>query len=101
MPELKIPPEEAIRLMMERITAIQPFKASTENCGYYDAVGWCSKTYAVIDRIYGSGDSRAEEIRMMGLPGCSCSKNGQSHQILDIYRDRLLEWIDEIAAGRS
>jgi len=99
MPDLMVPPDEAIRLMCERIDAIPALQADPANCGYYDAVGWCSKTYAVIDRIYGAADMRAEEIRLMGLPGCSCSKDGQSYQVLDPYREKLLTWIDEIAAG--
>ena len=99
MPELLVPPKEAIRLMTERINAIPALQADPASCGYYDAVGWCTKTYAVIDRVYGPADIRAEEIRMMGLPGCSCSKDGQSFQVLDHYRDKILTWIDEIAAG--
>ena len=99
MSDLRVSPEEAILLMTGRISALQPLKGNTERCGYYDAVGWCSETYAVIDRVYGSGNIKAEEIRMMGLPGCSCSTNGQSHQVLDLYAVRLMEWIDEIRAG--
>ena len=67
-----------------------------ENLGYYDFLGWCSKTYAMIDEIYPADDIHAEEIRSIGLPTCSCNSEKVAQMLLEVYHSRLLNYIDEI-----
>jgi hypothetical protein len=98
MPSLKIPPEKALLLLNERIDAIATMEAG-HSPGYYDFIGWCSKTWAAIDEIYGADDPRPEEIRIIGLPACSCHSPGQTQMLLEGYRSRLLEYIGEIRAA--
>lgn len=94
--ELKVPPETAIRLIAERIEAAQSLQECQNPPGYYDVVGWCSKTWPVIDQIYGGDNIRAEEIRLIGLPACSCSAPGPVQESLNGYCSRLEGYMDEI-----
>jgi len=51
----------------------------------------------VIDELYGADDTHPEEIRIIGLPACSCnSKTEVQIMILEFYHSRLLDYIDEI-----
>lgn len=100
MPALRVPPKEAIRRLTERIEAM-PAAGGGSAPGYYDVVSWCSKTWPVIDAVYGPGDLHAEEIRTIGLSACSCSAEGEASELLALYRSRLLAYIDEIRTGED
>ena len=64
---------------------------------YYDFVGWCSKTWRMIDEIYRGDDMHPEDIRIIGTPTCSCGAPLESQQmLLGIYQKRLLDYIGEI-----
>jgi len=52
MSRLKIPPEKAILLINGRIDEIKTLAGIQDSPGYYDLVGWCSKTWPVVDEIY-------------------------------------------------
>jgi hypothetical protein len=96
MINLKVPPEEAIRLLNERIEAIGTIKKTPAGLDYYDFVGWCSKTYSVIDQTYEAGDHRPEEIRMIGLYNCSCDSHTKASILAEAYHSRLQDYIREI-----
>ncbi|MEN6610849.1 MAG: hypothetical protein ABFC24_08395 [Methanoregulaceae archaeon] len=96
MANLKISPEKAILLMNERIEAIQTVQKNKNGLEYYDFIGWCSKTWPVIDEIYGSEDPHSEELRTMGLSNCSCNANVQALLLAEAYHSRLLDFIREI-----
>jgi hypothetical protein len=96
MVTLKIPPKEAVLLLNERIVALETIREKPGGLGYYDVVGWLSQTWPVIDRIYGAGDIHSEELRMMGLPGCSCNPHQVAQLLAEMYGTRLLEYIHEI-----
>jgi hypothetical protein len=99
MTNLKVPKEKAIQLLTDRINSI-PEMFGKEICpGYYDIVRWCSKTWAAVDEIYGSGDPHAEEIRLIALPACSCNVPGATPMQFEIYQEKLQKYIDEIEAG--
>jgi len=98
MTSLKIPPPEAIRMLEERIDAITELGKRGCDPGYYDLLGWCSKTWSAVDRIFGSGDLRAEEIRQIGIPPCSCAKPGGTPMQMEAYAAQLLQYIDDIRA---
>lgn len=99
MPDLKIPPEKAVVLLSERRDSITELGKTAGEPGYYDLLGWCSKTWKVIDEIYGSGGFHSEEIRQIGITPCSCSKCGGAAMQLEIYHAHLQKYIDEIEAG--
>ena len=99
MTNLKIPPEEAIRLLNERIASIPALCRQQQTPGFYDVVKWCSKTWSVIDAIYGADDMHAEEIRLIALPPCSCDAPARTLLQLEIYEEKLENYIDEIRAG--
>jgi hypothetical protein len=101
MANLRIPQENAILLITERIDDIAAMMEKQPGPGYYDIVSWCSKTYAVIDEIFGSGDYRSEEIRLIGLPACSCNSPAATLMQMEIYHDRLMEYIDQIRNGMT
>lgn len=63
---------------------------------YYEFVGWCSKLYAAIDSIYEATDIHREDIRMVGLPACSCTSCEGTTMLLETYHSRLLDYIREI-----
>jgi hypothetical protein len=96
MANLKIPPEKAIDLINGRIDEITTMMATRDRPGYYDVVGWCSKTYAAIDEIYAADDFHPEEIRSIGLPTCSCNAENVAPMLLEVYHCRLVDYIDEI-----
>jgi hypothetical protein len=96
MSNLKISPEKAILLINERIDEIKTMREKQDRLGYYDFVGWCSKTWSVIDEIYEADDIHPEEIRSIGLPTCSCNSQKVAQMLLEIYHSRLLDYIDEI-----
>jgi len=96
MPNLKIPPQTAILLINERIDDIKTIRENRYGLEYYDFMGWCSRTWSVIDEIYGAGDLHPEEIRIIGLPGCSCNSEREAQMLAEVYRSRLLEYIREI-----
>jgi hypothetical protein len=96
MANLKIPPEQAILLINGRIDEIHKLIRNPKGCGYYDFVGWCSKTWSVIDKIYPADDIHPEEIRNIGLPTCSCSSEKVAPILFEVYHSRLLDYIDEI-----
>jgi hypothetical protein len=101
MANLRIPPEKALLLISERIDAITAMREMQPGFGYYDLVACCSKTWSVIDEIFGSGDYHAEEIRMIGLPACSCNSPETMQMQLGIYQARLLDYIHQIRAGMT
>jgi hypothetical protein len=96
MPDLKVPPEEAIRLLNERIEAIAAVKKTPAGLDYYDFIGWCTETYAAIDGIYGAGDYRPEEIRMIGLYNCSCDAHTKASILAEEYCSKLQDYIRQI-----
>ena len=93
---LKIPPETAILQINERIEDIKTIKQSQNGLEYYDFIRWCSKTWSVIDGIYGSDDAHSEELRTMGLSNCSCNSHMAALILAEAYHSRLLEFIEEI-----
>jgi hypothetical protein len=101
MANLKIPPEKAILLITGRIDAITAMMTEQPGFGYYDLVSCGSKTGSVIDEIFGGEDYRSEEIRIIGLPACSCNSPAASQMQLEIYRTQLLKYIDQIRAGMT
>lgn len=96
MVNLKIPPEKAIRRINERIDDLKTLRANQHGIEYYDFIGWCSKTWAVIDEIYETDDMHPEEIRILGMPTCSCNFESQAQMLVEVYRSKLLEYISEI-----
>ena len=96
MSNLKVSPEKAILLMNGRIDAITTVLEKQDGYGYYDFVGWCSKTWAAIDEIYPADDIHPEEIRSIGLPACSCSSENAAAMLFEVYDSRLMEYIREI-----
>jgi hypothetical protein len=96
MLNLKIPPEKAILLITGRIDDLKTMRKTQQGFLYYDFIGWLSKTYAVIDGIYAVGDIHPEEIRIIGLPACSCNSEKVAQMLVDVYHSRLLDYIDEI-----
>jgi hypothetical protein len=99
MTETKIPPEQAVGLLEERLDAITELGKKGCALGYYDLLGWCSKTWSTVDLVFGAGDYRTEEIRQIGVPACSCAKPGGIPMQMEIYHSQLLKYIDEIEAG--
>jgi len=96
MVALRIPPEKAIALLLERIDDMKTLYKSPSSPGYYDVVGWMSKTYSAVDQIYDGGDIHPEEIRTIALPACSCNADGTMQMVLEGFQSRLLKYIDEI-----
>ena len=96
MPDLKIPPEKAIDLISGRIDEMQALIKKADSPGYYDFLGWCSKTYSAIDEIYPADDYHPEEIRSIGLPTCSCNSQQAASMLMEVYHARLLDYIDQI-----
>jgi hypothetical protein len=101
MVNLKIPPQKAILLITERIDDLKTIKAHPDGLEYYGFIGWCSKTWAAIDQIYGSDDPHSEELRMIGLSNCSCNAHGQAQILSEVFHFRLLDYIGEIRAGMT
>jgi len=97
MSNLKIPPENAILLLNARIDEIKTMSENQQGFEYYDFIGWCSKTWSVIDEIYRADDIHPEEIRSIGVPTCSCNSSIEVQLMLsDVYQSRLLDYINEI-----
>ncbi len=96
MLNLKIPPEQAILRINERIEEIQSIKKNEYGLEYYDFISWCSKTWQVIDGIYGSDDPHSEELRTLALSNCSCNSHMQAVFLAEVYHARLLDFINEI-----
>jgi len=101
MATLRVSPEQAIALLTERIESIKTIPGDANGPGYYDLVKWCSKTWAAIDEIYGSGDPRSEELRTLGLSNCACNSSVQALLLLETYHARLIELIDEIRTAEK
>ncbi len=101
MVNLKVPSEKAILLINERIDDIKTIRADQNGLEYYDVIGWCSKTWSVIDEIYGAGDIHPEEIRSIGLSNCSCNAQIQALILVEEYHSRLLDYIDEIRTSQT
>jgi hypothetical protein len=72
------------------------FRQSDAGPDYYDVVGWCSKTYASIDQIYGAGDYRPKEIRMIGLSTCSSDSHTKASIPAYACHAKLEEYIRQI-----
>lgn len=96
MVALRISPEEAIALLLERIDDMKTLYKTPSGPGYYDVVGWMSETYSAIDQIYEGGDIHPEEIRTIALPACSCNAEGTMQMVLETFQSRLMQYIDEI-----
>jgi hypothetical protein len=99
MTTLKIPPQEAIQQLTERIESIPALMAQGCDAGYYDMLKWCSKTWTTIDEIFGGGDYRCDEIRLIGAPACACCAPGALPAQLEVYHATLMQYIDQIRAG--
>lgn len=93
---MRISPDDAVYRIRERIDAIRMIRKTPDGLDYYDFIRWCSATWSAIDAIYGSGDPRSEELRTMGLSGCSCNAGVQALLMADTYEARLREYIREI-----
>ena len=96
---LKIPPSRAILLLSARIGAIKTLEENPQGMGYYDIIGWCSKTWAAVDEIFPADDRHPGEIRLIGTPTCSCGSPADARRLLEEYQARLLVYIDEIESG--
>lgn len=97
MVNLKTTPDKAILLLNEKVSEITTIMEKPQTLKYYDFVGFCSKIWAVVDEIYRSDDPRPEEIRIIGLPTCSCNIPTEVQlMLLEAYHSRLLYYIDEI-----
>jgi hypothetical protein len=96
MVSLRIPRKDAVLRLQERIDAIDTLRENPHGLEYYDVIGWCSRTWAAIDAIYGEGEIHPEEIRLIGLPGCTCRAEQEGRMLAGIYRSRLQEYIREI-----
>lgn len=94
---LRIPPEKAILQINERIEEIKNIKKNQYGLEYYDFIGWCSKTWRVIDGIFGSDDPHSEELRTLSLSNCSCNSQMQAVFLAEVYHSRLLDFINEIS----
>ncbi|MFA6362937.1 hypothetical protein [Methanoregula sp.] len=99
MLNLKIPAEKAILQINERIEDMKTIQQNTSGLEYYDFIRWCSKTWSVIDGIYGSDDPHSEELRTMGLSNCSCNSHVAALLLAEAYHSRLLEFINEIRSS--
>lgn len=95
MVNLKIPPDAAVSQIIERINEIKTVQENQDGSVYYNFVGWCSKTWSVVDGIFGD-ELHSEEIRMIGVPGCSCSAQAGTGLLADLYYDKLMDYIREI-----
>jgi hypothetical protein len=98
MVNLKISPEEAIRRITGRIDAMKTIKENQYGLEYYDFIEWCSKTWQAIDEIYPADNPHPEEIRSIGLQNCSCNSHLEAQILADVYRSKLLDYINEIRA---
>lgn len=96
MLHLRILPEQAILQINERIDEIKNIKKNQYGLEYYGFIGWCSKTWQVIDGIYGSDDPHSEELRTLALSNCSCNSHLQAVFLAEVYHARLLDFIHEI-----
>ena len=96
MMSLKIPPEQALLLLTERIDAMNTIRAKQCGLEYYSVIGWCSKTYEAIDAIYAADDPRPEEIRSIALSNCSCDSSVKGQILADACRSRLEDYVNEI-----
>ena len=96
MPNLKVPPGDAVSRIDERIHALDSVKRDPSGLDYYDFIRWCSKTWQEIDAIYGPGDPHSEELRMLGLSNCSCNAAMQALILAETYHARLQDFIREI-----
>ncbi len=97
MVHLKISPEKAMFLLNEKADEIKTIIEKQQGLAYYDFVGLCSKIWSMIDELYEAGDTHPEEIRIIGLPTCSCTlKSEVQIMLLEVYHSRLLDYIDEI-----
>ncbi len=68
-----------------------------EGLEYYDFLDWCSKVWSVVDTVYGADDPHPGDIRLIGVPRCSCSSSWEVQGMLLLeYQSRLREYIDEI-----
>jgi hypothetical protein len=91
------PPKKAILLLNEKVDEIKTIIEKQQGLAYYDFVGLCSKIWSVVDEIYGADDIHPEEIRIIGLPTCSCNSPAEVQMmLLEVYHSRLLDYIDEI-----
>ena len=99
MLNLKIPPETAILQINERIEDIKTIQQNENGLEYYDFIHWCSKTWSVVDGIYGSDDVHSEELRTLGLSNCSCNSHMSALNLAEAYHSRLLEFIQEIRSS--
>lgn len=96
MVSLKISPDTAILQINERIDAIKTIAQNESGLEYYDFIRWCSKTWQVIDGIYGSDDVHSEELRSLGIANCSCNSDVQALLLAEAYHFRLQDFIREI-----
>jgi hypothetical protein len=97
MVHLKIPPENAILLLREKADEIKLIIEQQRGLEYYDYVGLCSNLWSVIDEIYRADERHPEEIRIIGLPTCSCTASTEVQMmLLELYHSRLLDYIGEI-----
>jgi hypothetical protein len=96
MIDLKIPPDEAVRRIQERIDAMAAIPGNPHGLEYYEFVKWCSKTWQEIDAIYAPGDPHPEEIRTIGLQNCSCNSHTEAYLLAEAYEAKLLDYIGEI-----
>ncbi len=89
-------------VLRERIKALNAVKKDGAGLDYYEFVRWCSKTWQVVDRIFGQDNSHREELRTLALAlaNCSCNASLQALVLAEEYHARLLAFIDEIRAGK-
>jgi len=99
MATLRVPPKKAVSLLTERIEAMGSITVYPDGLEYYDVVSWCSKTWPVIEEIYGSSDPHYEELRMVSLSNCSCGAHTSALLIAEVFETRLQDYIAEIQAG--
>jgi len=97
VPNLKIPPEQAVGLLRKKVEEIEEIRRKQPKMEYYDVLSWCSTTWRLIDDIYPGDEMHPEDIRVIGAPGCSCGSSCEAHNLLfETYADRLTDYIEEI-----
>lgn len=88
-------------LLEERIEALNAVKKDGAGLDYYNFIRWCSKTWQVVDRIFGQDTPHSEELRTLALANCSCNASLQALVLAEEYHARLLALIDGIRAGNA
>lgn len=96
MVSLNVSPEKAIKLLKDRILAIEKIRKNPSGVDYGDALRWSQTNFTVIQEIYGVESNQLKILQKVELPRYSGNISADIQNEVNLHHAVLLSFIDDL-----